>query len=533
MYIILGMEPILTTYHDDQTDIQKTFDVSVVVPTNLKPAVCDAVRSIYGQHFDGTIQILLAIGTTHSHFDLETIIGERPAHIALTLFQPGYDIKVEDGVLQAAMSFLANSRYIAYLDEDHWFAPDHLANLFALIDKNRWVYGKRWFVDGIERTPICEDSWESVGPEQGLLGGFVDYNTLMVDMASCSPHIVTWPLENQTNRSDHIFSRLNEIGPIGICDSPSVSYAIGKNDPHKKERLDHIAKFKIPTGENQCPNWKAPPESLPSRNIKTQTGKLLAKGDHKKKCDISVVMPTICRDTIQSALNSIYQQDFQGRVQILIGIDRGDFDERWLNGLPDHMTALVLDPGYSTSKRHGGQHDAYDSGALRTILSLLAHADFVAYLDDDNQIQPHHLSSLHQAIDQCHYAYSLRRFIHSDGTTPISTDYWESLGPKRGYYAPKFQGFIDPNCLMIRVKACLPGLVLWTKPMPNDVEHMSADRMFFHFLATHAQGRCTNRVSIDYVINQNDPMHKLRAMYLGHRWVNADMVSLKKRLGLS
>src|SRR6185295_17372947 len=114
--------------------------------------------------------------------------------------------------------------------------------------------------------------------------------------------------------------------------------------------------------------------------------------------DVAVVMVTVLRPCIAAALRSIYRQRFAGAIQILIGIDKAAAPvEPLLEVLrerPRNVSALVLDPGYSTAQRHGGLYSASDGGALRTVLSYLAGSRRLAYLDDDNQWLPEHLVSL-------------------------------------------------------------------------------------------------------------------------------------------
>src|SRR3954467_3926359 len=108
---------------------------------------------------------------------------------------------------------------------------------------------------------------------------------------------------------------------------------------------------------------------------------------------VAVVIPTILRPCLETALQSVYAQEGVGRVQILIGVDRPGNPAalyRVLEDRPANVSALVLTLPYSTSVRHGGPHIATDGGALRVILSFMANSRYVAYLDDDNTWFPNH-----------------------------------------------------------------------------------------------------------------------------------------------
>ena len=80
--------------------------------------------------------------------------------------------------------------------------------------------------------------------------------------------------------------------------------------------------------------------------------------DPQRPCDVSIVMPTVVRETIADALQSVFRKDLDGRIQVLIGIDRpaGDIGliEEACGERPSHCCVQVFYPGYSTSSRHGG-----------------------------------------------------------------------------------------------------------------------------------------------------------------------------------
>jgi hypothetical protein len=94
------------------------------------------------------------------------------------------------------MSYAANSRHVAYLDDDNWWAPDHLATLLDAIAGHEWAFSLRWYADADSGRPLCVDEWESVGPGARVFrerfGGFVDPNCLMIDKVACEPVLRWW-----------------------------------------------------------------------------------------------------------------------------------------------------------------------------------------------------------------------------------------------------------------------------------------------------------------------------------------------------
>jgi hypothetical protein len=243
--------------------------------------------------------------------------------------------------------------------------------------------------------------------------------------------------------------------------------------------------------------------------------------DPQTPFDVAVVIPTILRDSLPRALDSVYRQDFKGRIQILVGIDKPLGCAKIDSGpLPENCVLSFIDFGYSTSVRHGGLHSAEDGGVLRCVLTYLANSRFVAYLDDDNWWAADHLSSLCEAIEGKHWSYSLRWYVHSITLQPIWIDYWESVGPDRGCFAPHFGGYVDANCLLIDKFACEELLRLWNFPLFGDPRGQSADRSFFSQLRL-LPSRCTAKATSLYVADPKDLMHPLRLQWLGRSYDEA------------
>ena len=225
--------------------------------------------------------------------------------------------------------------------------------------------------------------------------------------------------------------------------------------------------------------------------------------------DIAIVIVTILRPGLLRAVRSVYAQDFEGRVQILIGIDRSEGDPGVLDVLlrecPENMTLCILDPGYSTGVNKGGLYSSYAGGATRTILSYLAHAEHVAYLDDDNWFTPNHLSTLREAVTGYDWAFSFRIFVSPDSHQPICIDEWESVGPGRGVFGKKANGFADPNTIMLNKMKCHTVLPYWAIG-PYD-EGRGSDRLIFDHLQAHYRWRGTGKATSFYTFTESDALH--------------------------
>jgi hypothetical protein len=225
------------------------------------------------------------------------------------------------------------------------------------------------------------------------------------------------------------------------------------------------------------------------------------KLDPQAPARVAVVTPTLMRGSIRAAVESVYRQDLGERIQLVVGADLNPTETAHLYEVlaarPDHVSAVVLTLPYSTSQRHGGVHPAWDGGALRTILSFMANARHVAYLDDDNVWTPDHLSSLLTAVEGRYWAHSLRLLLDEDTGEELGVDRWDAVGPGKGRFKDQ-GGMVDPNCLLVDKVLCAPALWLWSDP-GTKFKRLEADRRLAATLARFPHG-AVDRATVRYRI---------------------------------
>ena len=248
-----------------------------------------------------------------------------------------------------------------------------------------------------------------------------------------------------------------------------------------------------------------------------------ADGDLQQPMDAAVVIPTVLRPFLRDALESVFAQQFGGRIHVLVGIDLPRGDLALIDAVcaqrPSHCTVQVFWPGYSTSTRHGGLMPPGDGGALRAVLTYLANSPYVAYLDDDNWWDPAHLAQMRAAIDAAEWSFSLRWYVHPETRRAACIDIWELVGPGQGLFNQRFGGFVDPSCLMINKVACPLAAHHWNFPLP--VDPMSADRSVFAFLSKTHRPRGTGRASVFYTMQPTDGLHPMRIKLMGDAYDKA------------
>ena len=228
----------------------------------------------------------------------------------------------------------------------------------------------------------------------------------------------------------------------------------------------------------------------------------------QRPCDAAVVIPTILRPCLVDAVRSVFAQQFEGRIQILIGVDvaKGEIDPViWLlEQRPDRVSVLMLNLPYSTSTLNGGLHEARDGGATRTMASFMANSRYVAYLDDDNTWAEDHLSVLHEAIQGHAWAASERILVDELTGEKLCVDRWDSVGTDRGRFAAT-GGMVDPNCLMVDKLKVADALSKWTEPSLR--EGRGADRNFFRAIARRSHV-FVNRPTVFYNIRPTNVLWK-------------------------
>ncbi len=189
---------------------QDPAEIAVVMPTMLSASLLRAARSVFRQDFPGPIQLLIGIDApgidTHGEASLlDTIRAECPGNVMLTILDLGYSTaqrhgglypNAYGGALRTILTYAANSRRVAYLDDNDWYAPGHLRGLAQAIEGCAWAFSDRWLADPHGGGTICRDEWDSLGPGRGInaaaYGGFVQPSTLMLDKLACHFVLPFW-----------------------------------------------------------------------------------------------------------------------------------------------------------------------------------------------------------------------------------------------------------------------------------------------------------------------------------------------------
>jgi glycosyltransferase involved in cell wall biosynthesis len=163
------------TYHEAQAALclalerhasaEGRYPVSIITPTIGSPLLRRAINSVQSQSYAKLEHIIVVDGPQGAKAAKAAIPAHprHPCHLVQLPFNTGRDGFNGHRIYGAAV-FLVNSRYVAFLDEDNWFEPQHIALLMEQIESRglEWSYALRNIVAGDGRF-LMRDNCESLG----------------------------------------------------------------------------------------------------------------------------------------------------------------------------------------------------------------------------------------------------------------------------------------------------------------------------------------------------------------------------------
>ena len=127
--------------------------------------------------------------------------------------------------------------------------------------------------------------------------------------------------------------------------------------------------------------------------------------------------------------------------------------------------------------------------------SLLANAEFVCFLDEDNWFDADHVATLVAAVRRtpgARWAFALRRIVDADGR-PVCLDQCESLGTLHGPWADPADVHVDANCYLIARELAAEIAPAWYGPTRPGDGRPEPDRAVARLLIGRAGPLATNR----------------------------------------
>ncbi|HZK76864.1 MAG TPA: glycosyltransferase [Candidatus Kapabacteria bacterium] len=216
---------------------------------------------------------------------------------------------------------------------------------------------------------------------------------------------------------------------------------------------------------------------------------------------VSIITSTTGRPELTRCIESVRQQTYP-RVQHLVVVDGPEHHDRVRariahDALAEHSNVDVFYLPYAT-KQWGTR--------INAAFSQFAKGDYIAFLDDDNTLEPDHVESLVASIGNRPWAYSLRN-ITLNGMF-VARDNCDALGPLHPTWAEFAQGrkihHLDTGNFFVQRSVALAMSRYWGWTDFNDPAPWAdlPDRMYFNqLLANYPNPICSYRHTFNYEIS--------------------------------
>jgi len=174
-----------------------------------------------------------------------------------------------------------------------------------------------------------------------------------------------------------------------------------------------------------------------------------------------------------------------------------------------HKAENVLGPLSFASGRRAEHHvclpvgtgrDGFNGHRIYGAFSYLVDGDYLIWLDDDNSLEPNHISSLVDLVENenLDWAYSLRRIIDKSGEF-VCYDDCESLGIWKSVLKDYF---IDLNCFFVKRELAVKLSPVWYRKarQPGVVEVDRAISSILMDKRNQLAFECTREYSLNYMV---------------------------------
>jgi glycosyltransferase involved in cell wall biosynthesis len=156
--------------------VQKT--VTVITPSIGKPELSDCMKSVQNQTYPCK-HLIVVDGDHHNGYDVYVEPKKKDDVSFVTLSENTGANGYNGQRIYAAFPHLVNTDYVAFLDEDNWYEPNHIESLVETIEKDnldfayslRGIYSKtgEWLVtddcESLGKWPIFMSHKAPQGPQ--------------------------------------------------------------------------------------------------------------------------------------------------------------------------------------------------------------------------------------------------------------------------------------------------------------------------------------------------------------------------------
>ena len=160
--------------------------VSVITATTGNARLADCIESVRNQTYKNIEHVVVVDGRSRWESVSEILDAlEFPngsnEHVIVLPHPTGLN-RFNGHRIYGGFSFLASGDYIAWLDDDNEFTPNHIESLVTITEEKKldWAYSLRQIVDS-EGKFICNDDCENLGKYKSVINDhFVDVSCFFV-----------------------------------------------------------------------------------------------------------------------------------------------------------------------------------------------------------------------------------------------------------------------------------------------------------------------------------------------------------------
>lgn len=147
------------------TEPAKPKQAVVITPTVGSHKIVDAVNSVAMQTYSNVEHLIVIDGPEFEHkfssnfaYDHDLLDKIKRVTLPLNTGANGFNGQR----IYASFPHLVDHDYVFFLDEDNWYAPDHVESLVKVLEQNDFAYSLRSIYDE-EKNYLCDDNCESLG----------------------------------------------------------------------------------------------------------------------------------------------------------------------------------------------------------------------------------------------------------------------------------------------------------------------------------------------------------------------------------
>jgi glycosyltransferase involved in cell wall biosynthesis len=201
---------------------------------------------------------------------------------------------------------------------------------------------------------------------------------------------------------------------------------------------------------------------------------------------VTIITPTTGTKHLEHCVDSVANQSYKN-IQHLIVVDGKEHRKKAEQQIHSDADVLVLP--YNTG------HDQYNGHRIYGASTFLAKGAYYIFLDEDNWLEPNHVESLVNSIDNNGWAYTLRKIVDTEGNY-ICNDDCESLG---NWQSILNDYFVDVNCYMVRKDIALNFAPGWYRRARHPQEQPEVDRLLSEWLRQNKfKANCTGEYTVNY-----------------------------------